>query len=165
MQQRLSPALFGTSSYGGTVTWQLDMQGTSEQGVVPEPMDEDTAPADPGQNVTGKAYEVDNIYDCKLETANGSRANPTRLLFHVKWAPPYEDQDTWEPLANVSKLDALKDFLRSPRWQEFSASEAYKAYTGTKPSRPLLAQQQRQQPPTPQQQVTATTKPSRSPLA
>jgi hypothetical protein len=80
-------------------------------------------------DVTGNAYEVDKIMDVKIATDPDSRARPKAdtLFFQVKWAPLYHDpvHDSWEPYRNLSKLDALMTFLRSPAYQDFTKTPAF----------------------------------------
>ena len=65
-------------------------------------------------------YAVDRLLDVKMATDPESRARPKApcLFFKVRWSPPYQspDEDTWEPLRVLSKLDALRDFLATPVW-------------------------------------------------
>ncbi|GAX73353.1 hypothetical protein CEUSTIGMA_g806.t1 [Chlamydomonas eustigma] len=59
-------------------------------------------------------------------------------IYEVCWAPPYhqQEEDTWEPLRNLSKLDALKDFLStSQQWQLFRATDACKIFAREFPSK------------------------------
>jgi hypothetical protein len=89
--------------------------------------------------VYGDAYEVASITDCKIDIDPASRARPKAscLFFRVKWAPPYQDpsNDSWEPLRNLSKLDALKTFLSSSTWIAFTATDAYKTFARKFPSK------------------------------
>ena len=82
--------------------------------------------------VYGETYQVDQLTDVKIDVDPNSKARPKAscLFFKVKWSPPYNDpsQDTWEPMRNVSKLDAFKAFLASPAWQSFASSDAYKNF-------------------------------------
>lgn len=106
----------------------------------------DSSPADfPARNVPdqlirdardfvyGDNYEVDRLLDCRISTDPTSRARPKAscLFFLVKWSPPYNDpsHDSWEPMRALSKLTAFKDFLSTPAWQAFAASDAFKAFS------------------------------------
>jgi hypothetical protein len=79
--------------------------------------------------VYGDAYEVDKITDVQIKPDPTSRARPKApcLFFRVKWAPPYQDpsHDSWEPLRNLSRLDAFKAFIHSPAFSQFAASPEY----------------------------------------
>jgi hypothetical protein len=89
--------------------------------------------------VHGDAFLVDRILDCKVDIDPTSRARPkaSALLFRVKWSPPWHasEHDSWEPLRNLSKLDALKSFLSSPEWFTFRASDSYKQFARKFPSK------------------------------
>ena len=82
--------------------------------------------------VYGDSYLVDCILDCKIDVDPTSRARPKAqcLFFLVKWSPPYSDpsHNSWEPMRNLSKLDAFKDYISSPAWQTFSSTDAYKSF-------------------------------------
>ena len=82
--------------------------------------------------VYGDTYLVDRILDCKIDLDPTSRARPKApcLFFLVKWSQPYSDpsHDSWEPMRNLSKLDAFKEFISSPAWHTFTASDAYKSF-------------------------------------
>jgi RNase H-like domain found in reverse transcriptase/Reverse transcriptase (RNA-dependent DNA polymerase)/Integrase zinc binding domain/Retroviral aspartyl protease/DNA N-6-adenine-methyltransferase (Dam) len=79
--------------------------------------------------VYGDVFTVQSIADVKLMPDPQSRARPraTCLFFLVKWAPPFHDpaHDSWEPLRNLKRLDALSDFLSTSAWSAFSSSRAY----------------------------------------
>jgi hypothetical protein len=89
--------------------------------------------------VHGDAFLVDRILDCKVDIDPTSRARPkaSALFFRVKWSPPWHasEHDSWEPLRNLSKLDALKSFLSSPEWFTFRASDSYKQFARKFPSK------------------------------
>jgi hypothetical protein len=78
------------------------------------------------------AFTVSSIIDCKIDIDAHSRARPKAscLFFKIRWAPPFDDptHDSWEPMRAVTKLDAFKTFLRTPQWQAFAATDAYKAF-------------------------------------
>jgi len=82
--------------------------------------------------VYGETYLVDQITDVEIDMDPTSKARPkaSSLFFTVKWSPPYNDpsHDSWEPLRNISKLDAFKAYLASPAWQSFSSTDVYKAF-------------------------------------
>jgi len=88
-----------------------------------------------GDNV----YEVHSITDCRIATDPASRARPKAsvLFFRVKWAAPYDadDEDTWQSLHTISKTAALKEFLATPTWQEFTVTDAYKSFRRKFPSK------------------------------
>jgi hypothetical protein len=71
----------------------------------------------PARGSCGRAFKVSAIRDCRLFEGH--------LQFLVKWAPPHHHpkNDTWEPLAGVRKLTALKAFKRTRRWRAFSRSK------------------------------------------
>jgi hypothetical protein len=76
----------------------------------------------------GNAYEVASISAAKIGPDPQYRGQA--LLFRVHWAAPYEspEHDSWEPLRNVSRLDALALFLGTPAWAAFKASPGYAAF-------------------------------------
>jgi len=82
--------------------------------------------------VYGDTYLVDKILDCKIDVDPTSRARPKAqcLFFRVKWSPPYSDpsHDSWEPMRNLTRLDAFKAFLSSTTWLSFTSTDAYKAF-------------------------------------
>jgi len=84
-------------------------------------------------------YLVDRLLDCKIavDPSSKARVKAQCLFFLVRWSPPYSDpsHDTWEPMRNLSKLDAFKDYLSSPAWQSFSSSDAYKSFARQYPSK------------------------------
>ena len=84
-------------------------------------------------------YLVDRLLDCKIavDPTSKARIKTQCLFFLVRWSPPYSDpsHDTWEPMRNISKLDAFKEFLSSPAWQSFSSSDAYKSFARKYPSK------------------------------
>lgn len=83
--------------------------------------------------VYGDTYLVDSILDCKIDVDPTSRARPKAqcLFFLVKWSPPYSDpsHNSWEPMRNISKLDAFKDYISSPAWHAFTSTDAYKSFS------------------------------------
>ena len=84
-------------------------------------------------------YLVDQLLDCKIAMDPTSRARPKApcLFFRVRWSPPYSDpsHDTWEPMRNLTKLDAFKAFLSSSTWLSFSSTDDYKAFASKFPSK------------------------------
>ena len=60
-----------------------------------------------------------------------ARTRSTILMFKVRWAPPYSDpsEDNCEPRRNVHILHAFRDFMASPAWQRFAASDQYKHWS------------------------------------
>ena len=78
-------------------------------------------------------YEVERLLDVKLDEdpESTARTRSIILMFKVRWAPPYSDpsEDTWEPLRNVRRLHAFRDFMASPTWQRFAASDQYRHWS------------------------------------
>ncbi|GAX75269.1 hypothetical protein CEUSTIGMA_g2714.t1 [Chlamydomonas eustigma] len=87
-----------------------------------------TQPLANPRDYVSNATPVHSIVDCSIATDPESRARPKSkcLFFKVKWAAPCDD--TWEPMRSVSRLQVFKDFLLSPAWHAFVASDAYKAF-------------------------------------
>ena len=76
-------------------------------------------------------FVVDKIIDVDFNR------NMTGLLFQVKWAAPYDadEHDSWEPLRGLTKLSALDDFMKTPTWQDFSATPDYLKFQQKFPKR------------------------------
>jgi hypothetical protein len=72
-----------------------------------------------------------------VDPTSRARVPSQCLFFLVRWSPPYSDpsHDTWEPMRNLTKLDAFKAFLSSPAWHSFSSSDDYKAFARRHPSK------------------------------
>ncbi|GAX84689.1 hypothetical protein CEUSTIGMA_g12110.t1 [Chlamydomonas eustigma] len=87
-----------------------------------------TQPLANPRDYVSNATPVHSIVDCSIATDPESRARPKSkcLFFKIKWAAPCDD--TWEPMRSVSRLQVFKDFLLSPAWHAFVASDAYKAF-------------------------------------
>jgi transposase InsO family protein len=84
-----------------------------------------------------EAYEVERLLDVKIEKDMHTTGHPLCLKFLVRWAAPFNDpsEDRWEPLKNVHRLDALAEFVCTPKWLAFKTTAAYKAFAKKYPKR------------------------------
>jgi hypothetical protein len=80
-----------------------------------------------GDNV----FLVDRISDVRINDSKHC------LDFYVHWAAPHNDpsENTWEPLANVRKLDAFSAFISGPRYLAFTNTPAFKQFVRKYPAR------------------------------
>lgn len=81
-------------------------------------------------------FLVDRLLDCRILTAPTKAPRPKKTLqFLVKWSAPYQDpsHDSWEPFANLQRLDAFKAFISGPVFAAFSATAEYKAFAAQYP--------------------------------
>jgi hypothetical protein len=83
--------------------------------------------------IHGESYIVDKLLDVRIDTdpTSTARIPSICLMFKVRWAAPFNaaEHDTWEPMRALTKLDAFREFLRSPAWQRFAASDQYKHWS------------------------------------
>jgi transposase InsO family protein len=75
-----------------------------------------------------KTFDVDCITDVRLDSYKYRGKPLQRLQFHVRWLGFDASEDTWEPLANVVKLDALRSFMASPAWLSFKDTDDFRAF-------------------------------------
>lgn len=98
------------------------------------------APVAAGRDyIHGDTYLLHDILDVKIapDLSSCAKVKPPCLFFKVRWAPPYLDpeNDSWEPLRGVSQTVFLQRFLKSPRWSQFAASDAYLSFATKYPKK------------------------------
>jgi transposase InsO family protein len=74
-------------------------------------------------------FIVDSLLDCKIEQG--------QLRFLVGWAAPFSDpkHNSWEPMKNLSKLDAYRAYIASPAFATFASTAAYQQFAAKYPKR------------------------------
>jgi hypothetical protein len=79
---------------------------------------------EPMVNDATHEYRVDSLQDVAY-ASDGSC-----LLFHVRWAEPYQDprHDTWEPYRSIADCSALTDFMLTGVWRAFTSTADFRRF-------------------------------------
>ena len=73
-------------------------------------------------------YLVEEVLDHRLAPIEGAGHRGPTLQFLIRWAGYDADHDTWESYNTVKQLAALDDYLQTPGWLRFAATNEYKNY-------------------------------------